>query len=214
VTDPDSPLHTAINTAEARGFGRGVGLPTEPPPAASLPERSPRAPEPGAIVPSHYAGCFGCGVDREHGMQMSVIAGEGLTLRAQFLVTPEHQGAPGLAHGGVLSAALDETLGSLNWLLAVSAVTGRLELDYRRPVPVGTTLFIDAEIIGRTGRRIFTRAVARLNGVDGPVAVTAAAVFVEVPLEHFTKNAHREELELALSQREVRGNLETLEINP
>ena len=32
--------------------------------------------------------------------------------------------------------ALDEALGALNWLLLVPAVTARLEVDFRRPVPV------------------------------------------------------------------------------
>ena len=53
-----------------------------------------------------------------------------------------HQGAPGLAHGGVIATAMDEAMGVLNRLLAVPVVTVHLEIDYRRPVPVGTTLHI------------------------------------------------------------------------
>ena len=65
---------------------------------------------------------------------MSITAGEGLTVSGDFTVTEHLQGAPGLAHGGLLTAAIDEILGSLNWLLAGPAVTGRLECDFRRPV--------------------------------------------------------------------------------
>ena len=36
---------------------------------------------------------------------MQVEAGPGLTLSCVFEVTDQHQGAPGLSHGGVLSAA-------------------------------------------------------------------------------------------------------------
>ena len=57
-----------------------------------------------------------------------------------FTVTEHHQGAPGLAHGGVVAAAMDEAMGFLLWLLKTLAVTARIEVDFRRPVPVGSTL--------------------------------------------------------------------------
>ena len=118
---------------------RGV-LPTSPPPDAVLPMRSPNAPAPGQPIPSHYRWCFGCGSEHETGLHMSITAGEGLAVSGVFTASEHHQGAPGLAHGGILTTAVDEILGSLNWLLAGPAVTGRLECDFRRPVPVGSRL--------------------------------------------------------------------------
>ncbi len=67
-------------------------------------------------------------------------AGTALDLTAEFTVTENHQGAPGLAHGGLLSLAFDEALGKLMWLIRSPAVTGRLETDFMKPVPIGTTL--------------------------------------------------------------------------
>lgn len=174
-------------------------------PKAELPLRSPLAPAPGATIPSHYRWCFGCGVDHPTGLHMSITAGEGLTVTGVFRVTEHHQGAPGLAHGGVLSTALDEILGSLNWLLAGPAVTGRLECEYRRPVPVGTDLVVHAEVVGVVGRRVFTRATGRLGHDEGRLAVSASAVFVQVPLQHFLDNGSPDLVQAAVQDRASGG---------
>lgn len=132
---------------------------------------------------------------------MSITAGEGLTVSGVFRVSEHHQGAPGLAHGGVLSTALDEILGSLNWLLAGPAVTGRLECDFRRPVPVGTDLVINAEVAGVKGRRVYTRATGHLGSAEGQVAVRAAAIFVQVPLQHFVDHGSADQVRQAIQDR-------------
>jgi acyl-coenzyme A thioesterase PaaI-like protein len=151
-------------------------------------ERHPGAPAPGTTIASHYRMCVGCGPDHPTGLHVTVVAGEGLTVSGRFTVTDDHQGAPGLAHGGMLSLAFDEVLGSLIWLIGKPAVTGHLETSYRRPVPVGTTLHIDAAVDRAEGRKIFMTATGRENAADGPVSVTASAIFVVVPPTHFTEH--------------------------
>ena len=69
-------------------------------------------------------------------------------------------------------------------------------------------------LLGVKGRKVFTRAVARLNASDGPVAMTAAALFIQVPLEHFTANGRSVDVELAREDRAVRSSLRNLEVNP
>lgn len=188
-------------------------LPTEPSEDAVLPPRHPSAPAPGEELLSHYRFCFGCGVDHPTGLHLRVSAGEGLTIRAQFLVTEHHQGAPGLAHGGLLAAAFDESLGALNWLLQHPAVTGRLETDFRRPVPVGSTLYIEAEVTGIAGRKVYTRAVGRLDEPEGPVAVTAAALFVRVGMEHFVTHGRADEVAVARADA-ASGRTRSFGVNP
>jgi len=154
------------------------------PPEAELPERHPDAPSQGQPIPQHYARCFGCGDDTA-GLQLDVRAGEGLSVHTRFTVSPRHQGAPGLAHGGLLTTALDETLASLQFLLLRPSVTARLEVDFLLPVPVGSTLWIEAAVLGVARRKIYTRATGRLGAPDGPEAVRAEALFVVVELQHF-----------------------------
>lgn len=189
---------------------RWVTSPTTPPPDAVMPARHPDAIAVGEQIPNHYPWCYGCGDEHPAGLHMKVVVGE-LSVHAVFEVTDMHQGAPGLAHGGLLSTAFDEALGALNWLVLKPAVTARLETDFRRPVPVGSVLHIDAHITGQVGRKLYTRAVGRL-GEDGPVALTASALFLQVPLEHFREHGRREDVEAAIAART--GRAEGLAVNP
>lgn len=187
---------------------------TTPPPAAEIPPRHPAAPAPGELIPSHYHRCFGCGVDHGTGLHLSTTAGEGIDVLARFEVTVHHQGAPGLAHGGVLATAFDEAMSALNWLIYRPAVTGRLEIDFRRPVPVGSQLHVRAHVAGVAGRKTYTRADGFLDAPDGPIAVRAAAVFIAVPMEHFANNGRREDIDHAQTRTEVMDTTVQFEVNP
>lgn len=172
-----------------------------------LPERHPQAPAPGTELPSHFPHCFGCGAEHPGGLHLAITAGDGLTMVGRFAVTESHQGAPGLVHGGVLAAAFDEVLGACNWLLLTPAVTGNLSVDFRKPVPVGATVTITAEIVGLAGRKVATTGEGRLP--DGTVVAQATGLFIQVPLEHFAKHGRRQNVdEIA---RDLRAGLE---INP
>ncbi|MCF4140719.1 PaaI family thioesterase [Streptomyces sp. Tue 6430] len=192
----------------------GTSAALEPPADAVKPVRHPDAPAPGELLGAHYEQCFGCGGGQSHGLHLEARAGEGVTVTAEFTVQPAHQGAPGLAHGGVLATALDETLGSLNWLLRTIAVTGRLETDFARPVPVGTTLYLEAEVTAVAGRKIYSTATGRIGGPEGPVAVRADALFVEVQVKHFVEHGRREEIDAAMSDPDQVRRGRAFEVNP
>jgi len=178
----------------------GIVAPMDEP----LPERAANAPAEGEPIPSHYRWCFGCGGDHPTGLHMRLYAGVGLQTYGTFNVTDNHQGAPGLAHGGLLTTAMDEVLGSLNWLLATPAVTAHLECDFRRPVPVGSVLEMKAQVDGVRGRRVLMSSTALLNGRP---AVTASAVFVQVPLEHFLDHGNAEQVQQAIRERGQRNQV-------
>ncbi|MEV0583541.1 PaaI family thioesterase [Nonomuraea sp. NPDC050310] len=158
---------------------------TTPPPGAELPAPHPAGPK---ELGSHYSRCFGCGADHPTGLHLAARTPDGSTVEAEFTVAEAHQGAPGLAHGGVLAAAMDEIIGMSVWLFQRPYVTGRLETDFRLPVPVGATLHLRAWCTGVSGRKAYLEAEGRLGGPDGPVAVRAAALFIEVAMEHFAKH--------------------------
>jgi acyl-coenzyme A thioesterase PaaI-like protein len=171
-----------------------------PPVPADLPERHPDAPEPGTVLGPHYARCFGCGDEQEQGLHLVTTAGAEHTVLATFTVTEAHQGAPGLAHGGLLACAFDEALGSaIGYLMRRPAVTGSLSTDFLRPVPVGSTLHITARLDGVAGRKIYASADGRLDAPDGPVAVRARALFVLVDFSHFTRHGRAADLAAAAS---------------
>lgn len=192
--------------------GRTTAL--TPPDDAGPPVRHPDAPAPGEVIGSHYEYCFGCGPAVPHGLHLETRAGEGVRVTAEFRVKQAHQGAPGLAHGGVLATALDETLGALGWLLRVIAVTGRLETDFVRPVPVDTVLHLDAEVLAVHGRKIYCTATGRIGGPEGPVAVRADAMFVEVKIDHFIENGRPAEIKAALADPDQLKVARAFEVNP
>ncbi|WP_285501476.1 PaaI family thioesterase [Actinokineospora sp. NBRC 105648] len=185
-----------------------------PPVATELPERHPDTPAPGTDLPPHYAFCFGCGDRQDDGLHLRAQMGDGHTLRSRFTVTEAHQGAPGLAHGGLLACAFDEALGTtVGHLLRRPAVTGKLETDFLLPVPVGTTLVIDAHLDGVAGRKVYVSAKGRLGTDDGPVAVRARALFVTVELSHFIDNGRPEDLRAVAADPNLLGR-PPVELNP
>ena len=152
--------------------------------ASTEPERNGLRP-----LPSHYDRCFGCGRDHPTGLHLEMYGDdEALRVEGSFVVTEHHQGAPGLAHGGVISAAVDEGMGYLLWLVQSPAVTAPLEVDYRKPVPVGSRLELEAHVERIQGRKIFAWLVGR---VDGQVAVEARAMYLKVSVDHFIPHAQR-----------------------
>lgn len=143
----------------------------------------------GAALPEHSPWCFGCAPGSDAGLGLRLHAAGSDTLIGRFQITDRHQGAPGLAHGGVLAALMDELLGSVNGLLGTPAVTARLEIDFVRPVPVGAVLHLSAQLVAVDGRKVTTEGEGRLDSPTGPVAVHADALFIRVPAEHFQRHA-------------------------
>ncbi len=188
---------------------------TSAPQGAMIPERHPKAPPIGSKIPSHFGHCFGCGELHPTGLHLVAHAGDGANLTAEFTVTENHQGAPGLAHGGLLSLGMDEALGKLMWLLRAPAVTARLETDFLRPIPMGSTIHISARITGQVSRKVYCEAEGRLNSADGEIAVRAAALFVIVPMNHFLENAPKDYLEYISKHPELLAFVDPeFEINP
>jgi acyl-coenzyme A thioesterase PaaI-like protein len=95
---------------------------------------------------------------------------------------PAFEGAPGVVHGGLLAAVLDEALGMATMFAGELCMTGEITLRYRRPTPVGTPLRIAARCDRREGRRVFTSGEI-LDG-DTPM-VEARGTFVAVGTRRF-----------------------------
>lgn len=166
-----------------------------PPVETEPPAVHPDAPGVGTELGMHYQECFGCG-EVDGGLRLRSTVGEGMTVYSRFDVTPAHQGAPGLAHGGLLACAFDEALGAATGnLLRKPAVTAKLETEFRKPVPIGSTLYIAAHVDGVAGRKTYVSADGHLDAEDGPVAVRAKALFVTVGFEHFREHAGPESVE-------------------
>ena len=65
-----------------------------------------------------------------------------------------HQAGPGIVHGGLVAAALDEASGLLATWHRFPAVTARIFVRYRRPVFINHELVLAAWVTESRGRRI------------------------------------------------------------
>jgi acyl-coenzyme A thioesterase PaaI-like protein len=134
------------------------------------------------IPPHHDAACWGCG-SAPDGIRLMQPPSEGLTdYEAWFSFDERHQAAPGLVHGGLVAAALDEACGLLATWYRFPAVTVRIFARYRQPVPINTELLVRARLVSERGRRLHVDGELT-DGSD--VLAEARAAFLHVPLEHF-----------------------------
>ncbi len=127
--------------------------------------------------------CFVCGVENDGGLHLSFYEPEPGQVRAEVLVPETFQGYPGVVHGGVVAAMLDEAAGR-TWMGEEQPrfmVTARLNIRYRRPVPVGQKLLL----IGRAGEdrgRIAT-ATGKIFDETGELLAEAEVVLADIPAD-------------------------------
>ena len=128
--------------------------------------------------------CLGCGTDNEHGHHLQPrLAGDRVLARHVFDL--RHSGAPGIVHGGAIATVVDDLLGFVLHLVGEPAVTRQLQVDYLAPIRLGAALDLVAHLARRDGRKLFLEATGT-DVASGRTLLTARALFVVVPLEHFT----------------------------
>ena len=114
---------------------------------------------------------------------MRQVVRRGDTAVARTTLGPAFEGAPGRAHGGVVGAILDETMGYLLPIIAEMAYTANLSIDYIAPAPLGVEVTFTARLRDRSDRKLWIEAVG--ESADG-VFVRAEALFLTVDLSRFT----------------------------
>jgi acyl-coenzyme A thioesterase PaaI-like protein len=81
------------------------------------------------------------------------------SLTVQFPVLERYLNPYGTMQGGMIAAAVDNTLGPLSMLVAPPNVTRRLEMTYSRPVtPDLARIRVVGRLLERKGRRLIFRA--------------------------------------------------------
>jgi uncharacterized protein (TIGR00369 family) len=103
---------------------------------------------------------------------------DGGGVRAEFTPTTTHQGYVRITHGGIVSTLLDE---AMSWAVIDSgrlAVTARMEVQFRRPVPVGMPLVVSGRVVRDRGRLV--EAAGDVRDGDGAVLAQSTGVFARV----------------------------------
>ena len=129
-----------------------------------------------------YQRCFVCGQHNPYGLHL-VFRLENNSIVADFQPREEHQGFPGIIHGGIVASILDEALGRTSILAERPewTMTGRLEVRYRRYVPYGQVLRVRA-FLG-TQRRKMLQATGMLTLADDENTILnkAQGAFLALP---------------------------------
>ncbi len=124
--------------------------------------------------------CFLCGVQNPLGLKLSFYD-EGERVVVHFTPAPEHQGYPGVLHGGIACALLDETIGRTLVRQDIWAVTVELQTRFHQPVPIGQPLTVVGELVRLRSRTMEGRGEIRL--ADGTLAISAEAKYMRLPPE-------------------------------
>jgi acyl-coenzyme A thioesterase PaaI-like protein len=122
-------------------------------------------------------GCFGCGDRNAIGLKLAFFrTNEGVI--AEFTPRTEHEGYTRMTHGGIVSTVLDE---AMSWAVIDSgrlAVTARMSVDFRKPIPSREPLVVTAQVTRDRGRAVET--AAELRSVDGVMLASSTGLFVRV----------------------------------
>ncbi|MBN1317039.1 MAG: PaaI family thioesterase [Anaerolineales bacterium] len=100
---------------------------------------------------------------------------------AEHIVPEVYQGYPGVVHGGITAAMLDETAGRVVITQDDHSffMTLKIEVKYRKPVPTETPLRVVGRLKTRRGSRVSAHSEIILP--DGQVAAEAEALLTEMP---------------------------------
>ena len=132
--------------------------------------------------------CFICGLENPVGLHLHIYESEPGTVETRY-IAPEHfQGYPGVLHGGIVAAILDEISGRAHMgsdpMNPRFMFTAKLEVKYRKNVPIGREL----HIVGRAGKSKARSAEAWAGIYDSETDELLAegnVILMNVPPEQF-----------------------------
>jgi acyl-coenzyme A thioesterase PaaI-like protein len=129
-------------------------------------------------LPGHGS-CFVCGNTNPHSIGIIWQKNPNGRIESSFVFNIHQQGPPGFVHGGASAAVMDEAMGTAVWQGGYRAATVHLELDYRKPIPIGEEIRIEGWLFSEEIDSVTARGIIYLS--DGIIAVEARAKYVNAP---------------------------------
>jgi len=120
--------------------------------------------------------CFACGTLNTNGLGL-VLHLEPQRSWTQLELDRRFEGWEGIAHGGITTTILDEVMA---WSLVASdswGMTARLAVEFRRPVPIATSIRAEGWITNAK-RRVVDTAARIVEIASGLELATATGVYV------------------------------------
>ena len=126
--------------------------------------------------------CFVCGLENPIGLKLHIYQTEPGVIETTYTAPDHFQGYPGVLHGGIVAAILDEISGRAhmgNPSEPRFMFTGKIEVKYRKNVPIGKPL----KIIGKAGkvRSKMAEGWAGIYDEEGMLLAEANTLLIDVP---------------------------------
>ncbi|HZM25404.1 MAG TPA: PaaI family thioesterase [Anaerolineales bacterium] len=135
--------------------------------------------------------CFICGLENPIGLHLHIYEKEPGMVESTYLAPDHFQGYPGVLHGGIVASIIDEIAGRslmgsdpMNPRFMFSA---KLEVKYRKNVPIGKTL----KIMGKAGKSRAKSAEAWAGIYDNETNELLAegnVLLIDVSTEQFDRS--------------------------
>jgi acyl-coenzyme A thioesterase PaaI-like protein len=136
--------------------------------------------------------CFICGLENPAGLQLHIYETAPGTVESAY-TAPEHfQGFPGVLHGGIVAAIIDELAARAHMGADPAAArfmfTAKLEIKYRKNVPIGQAL----KIVGRAGKAKGKAAEAWAgiyHAQTNELLAEGNTLLIDVPADQFNQSS-------------------------
>jgi len=144
----------------------------------------------------HHDQCFGCGKNSIFGLHADFTFEEDGEVRFQYNFRREYQGAPGFVHGGILSALLDEAMGSLCFHLGYIVMTDTMTFKFLKATPLEKSLSVRAWPIKKAKRKVMLES--ELRSLDGEILyVKGEGTFHILPPRFFSEKLTGGQIQLS-----------------
>jgi len=126
--------------------------------------------------------CFVCGVENPIGLHIKFYETAPGEVTADFCLPINYQGYPGIVHGGVIAAILDEAAGRAHMGPVDTPrflFTAKMDVRYRKNVPIEQPL----RLVGRAGptKSRTAEASSAIYDLQGTLLADADVLLVNVP---------------------------------
>ena len=132
--------------------------------------------------------CFICGLENPFGLKLKIYEVEPGVIETNFTAPEQYQSYPGILHGGIVATILDEISGRAHMgdpSQARFMFTAKLEVKYRKNVPIGKPL----HIVGKAGkaRGRMAESWAGIYDESGILLAEGNSLLVDIPPERLNQ---------------------------
>jgi acyl-coenzyme A thioesterase PaaI-like protein len=126
--------------------------------------------------------CFICGLENPFGLKLKIYELEQGMIETSYTAPEQYQSYPGILHGGIVATILDEISGRAHMgdpSQPRFMYTAKLEVKYRKNVPIGQPL----RIVGKAGKTRGRMAESWAGIYDGAGSLLAEcnSLLIDIP---------------------------------